>query len=624
VGTLSINNGGSYTGAPVLGVASVGQTDAAGFVYVQGSGSTWAIPGSYVLGAGAGPVTVNVNTNGTVTSGDVGIGQVSAGQLQIDGSASSWTSSGTITVGTGAKGRINLSNGGSVSAAALVVNAQGGVNATFNNSIQAANVTINNGFVQIGSGTFTTGSTTIPAGGIQLTNSNWTNSGSLYVGGDSLAAGSGSPAGVSIVGGSATVSGILKVWGPGQVTIDGNANVGLHDVDIEGGSLDVPSGQVSGNGGSMTVAGHGEYSLSMGDFNGNDFPSVTVNGALFNIQNGAITLHATQSLVATNGSYVVAGSGGVQVKSGATLSLADSTLTASSLDVYGGLTLSNATVNVNDFNLDGGTITALGPLPVQSEIRGFGTIAGNVQLAGGALNARGGALAVTGDISGYGVLVGAVSSATLTPTGKFVLSGNKNELGSQSAVLVSSGPAHLNGVLTSDGGTLTSASGIAIDAAGVMSGSITVHGDLTNDGLLDVGGDQIGLDAIYGNLTLDPSGTIRVQVGGTDPSDYDQIMVKNGNVSLGGTLDLEFVNGFLPKQGDQFNIFIDDFSGSFSNVEVSGLGDWNYTVAGGPTGVTLNSMSDAVAVPEPGAPALLALSIPGVLWLRRRGARRNG
>jgi len=279
-------------------------------------------------------------------------------------------------------------------------------------------------------------------------------------------------------------------------------------------------------------------------------------------------------------------------------------------------------VQMSSVTLDGGTITAATRLPID-HLQGHGTINGDVQLAGGDLAANGGGMAVNGNISGFGALVGNVTATSETASGDLTIADSHINLGSQSAVLLSQHAAQLSGHVYSNGGILTSAAGIAVTAAGVLDGNITVNGDVTNDGLINVGGDAIGLDTVYGNLVLDSAGTVRVQIGGTDPSAYDHIMVKNGNVTLGGMLDLVFIDGFLPKQGDTFNIFIDDFSGSFSGLEVEGLGNWQYSVHGGPTGVTLNSLADAQPVPEPGAFALLALAAPGLWWAHRVSAARR-
>ncbi len=620
VGILSISNGGTYTGAPTLGVPTPGSTDAAGYAYIQGAGSTWNISGPYQLGAGGGPAAANVTQGAAVHSGDLGIGENTAGQLAVNGSASIWSSTGVITVGSSATGIISVDQGGALSASTLTVNAQGKVRASSGGLIEARNVNVNNGgSIKINGVTLSTTSTTIGSGSMQLTNSLWNNTGTLYVGGDGNVASSGPASAVLIYGGSINVGSTLKVWNQSQIGVDGNATLNLHDVDIEGGSLDVLVGQVHGSGGSLTVAAHGEFGQRYGDFDSASFPSVTVNGAVLNIQNGGINLTAGQSLVVNGGGIARAVGGSFNVGSGANASVVNSTLEANQVQVAGNLTLDNPTLHIQVLNLNGGTITAPTPLAIDKSLDGHGAINGDLRLAGGDVVSDGGSLVVSGNVSGYGVLVGNVVAASVTPTGDLTVSGDQIELGVQSATLVSLAPTRLSGTLTSHGATITSASGILIDAAGIIKGDITIHGDVTNEGLIKVGGDNVGLDTIYGNLKLDPTGTLRIRIGGSDPSEYDRIMVKSGNVTLDGTLDLVFINGYLPKQGDAFNIFIDDFSGAFAHLEVSGLSDWQYSVAPGLSGVTLNSLSNAVAIPEPSTLIIsLILSIPGGLSIHRR------
>ncbi len=185
VGVLSIRNGGSYTGAPTLGIPTPGHTDAAGYAHVRDIGSTWNIQGPYFLGAGGGQGSASVEFGGKVYSGDLGIGENSAGHLGVTGNGAVWSSTGTITVGTVASGNINIENGGTVSASTLTVNGHGSVSATFNAMLQTANLNVNGGSLDIVGGILTTTSTTLTSGPMQLSNASWNNGGTLYVGGDS-------------------------------------------------------------------------------------------------------------------------------------------------------------------------------------------------------------------------------------------------------------------------------------------------------------------------------------------------------------------------------------------------------------------------------------------------------
>jgi hypothetical protein len=54
-------------------------------------------------------------------------------------------------------------------------------------------------------------------------------------------------------------------------------------------------------------------------------------------------------------------------------------------------------------------------------------------------------------------------------------------------------------------------------------------------------------------------GVLNIELGGTGPgADYDQLVV-NGQATLGGTLNVVLLNGYVPSSGDQFRILT--FSG---------------------------------------------------------------
>lgn len=571
-GTLTIQNGASVTSGSGSNTSIGGLNGSAGAATVTGFGSNWATNGLAVGGgngqgsliiSGGATVTstdyvANVNGTPTLISSSIGGGQSS---VQVIGNGSTWTLTGGLSVSPyGA------------STASLTVGIGSAVNIT--NTLEVNQ----GGTVQV--------SGTLNAATLNLCGGSFTQTGAVCIGGaNSL---------------PPTLGSQLTIGSSGQVTVNGGASLNVNNLDIEGGSLDIYGGQVNGSGGSLTIAAHGEYVQSTGDFNASAFNGVTVNGASLNIQNGSINVGSGQTLAATNGAIICAANGSINIGAG------------------GNLSVTNATLHTQSLTLDGGIITASTPLSIDSTLQGNGTVNGDLLLVGADVVANGGSLVVSGNISGYGVLVGNVSAASLIASGDLTISGNHNDLGSQSAVLLSTHAASISGALFSNGGAVTSASGILVAAGGDISGNITVNGNLENDGLLDVGGDAIGLDTIDGNLLLDNGGTVHIKIAGTDPSDYDHIMVANGDVTLGGTLDLDFIDGFLPKQGDEFNIFIDDFSGSFSQLQVEGLGTWQYSVTPGSSGLTLDSLSDATPVPEPKTLVLLAVGGLTLIVYRKR------
>jgi T5SS/PEP-CTERM-associated repeat protein len=631
--------GGSLVSGVTLNIGSTGPTPAS--VTVDGAGTQLNFPN---LSVGTGNGTLTIQNGASVTSGgsdntSIGALNGSTGAATVTGSGSNWTTNGLAVGGGSGQGSLIISGGASVTSTDYLANVNG-TSTLISSSVggsQSSVQVVGNGSTWTLTGGLSvspfggsTASLTVGAGSaVNIANTlQVSQGGTVQVDGTLNAAtlnmygGSFTQTGTVCIGGAnlppASVDDQLKIGSSGQVTIDGGASLNVNGVDIEGGSLDVYSGQVNGSGGGLTVAAHGEYVQSIGDFNASTFNNVTVNGALLNIQNGSLNVGSGQTLAATNGAIVCAANGSLNIGVGGYMSAINSTVNVSNLYVGGNLSLTNASLQAQSVTLDGGTIATSTPLSIDSTIQGNGTINGDLQLAGGTLVANGGSLAISGSVSGYGVLVGNVVTNSLTPSGDLTISGNHNNLGSQSAVLLSTHAASLSGTLNSDGGTLTSASGIVVAAGGAISGNITINGNVENDGLLDVGGDAIGLDTIDGNLVLDNGGTVRIKIAGTDASDYDHIMVVDGDVTLGGTLELDFIDGFLPMQGDEFNIFIDDFSGSFSQLQVEGLGTWQYSVTPGSSGVTLDSLSDAAPVPEPSTVVLLAVGGLLLMVYRKR------
>ncbi len=55
--------------------------------------------------------------------------------------------------------------------------------------------------------------------------------------------------------------------------------------------------------------------------------------------------------------------------------------------------------------------------------------------------------------------------------------------------------------------------------------------------------------SIDGDLALASSGTLRMELGGSAPNERDRLVV-NGELTLGGTLEVELINGYTPQVGD--------------------------------------------------------------------------
>jgi len=90
-----------------------------------------------------------------------------------------------------------------------------------------------------------------------------------------------------------------------------------------------------------------------------------------------------------------------------------------------------------------------------------------------------------------------------------------------------------------------------VQAGQTMGGSGQITMDVYNDGIVAPGYSPGKID-ITGNYTQ--SGTLLIELGGTDPgTGYDQLNV-SGQASLDGTLQLALYNGYRPSDGQTFDI----------------------------------------------------------------------
>lgn len=127
-------------------------------------------------------------------------------------------------------------------------------------------------------------------------------------------------------------------------------------------------------------------------------------------------------------------------------------------------------------------------------------------------------------------------------------------------------------------------------------------GTLTNLGLISAGTSP-GTIMVDGAFTQGPAGMLVVEVGGTAPGTFDVLTV-TGNVKLGGTLVLRFLDGYLPQPGDTFPFLTGKkLKGAFAAVVVENVApgfDFTLTPAGGALAVTAISAAEAPPCRDPG------------------------
>jgi hypothetical protein len=154
-----------------------------------------------------------------------------------------------------------------------------------------------------------------------------------------------------------------------------------------------------------------------------------------------------------------------------------------------------------------------------------------VDLAGGSAGAggfdlvAGGALAVNGNVTS----TGAVNLAAIGFTNNATISG-------AGGVSIDAG-----------GSTFTNSAGAVIAGSGTLDATGTTF---TNNGTLRPGGSgAVGTLTIIGNAAFGGSGAIEIEAQGSGMGQHD-VLVVTGSASLGGSLNVINVGGYVPANGD--------------------------------------------------------------------------
>jgi len=679
-GGLVIGDSGTGNSVSVeagAGVASAGSGVALGYnvgssgnsLVITGTGSTLTDTSDLVVGFAGSGNSVVVSNGGTLTNGQYTYGGViglNAGSTNnsvlVTGSGSTWNNSGALTIGSAGSGILTIADGGSVSAAEVVIAAETSAVGTLNFGSYGGGDTAGNflpSTISFGSGLGTVNfnqMNTIAATGFSGT-------GSLNQRGT----------GTTILTGSNSLAGTTTV-SAGRLVVDGQPSLGASSVTLTGGTLAL-SGSFSDfslglAAGSMLITGTGSSWNRTSDLSvGNASAGVSVivsNGATVT---GGAQVHLGPNTWATNNSILVTGSGSSWTNT-ATI-LVGATSSNNSLVVSDGGQVTaplyvgrDAGSNNNSVLVTGsgsslstglGNTTIIGYSGQGTLTVANGGIAtapqgalqiGLVPGSSGILNIGGfGANDTAGTVSAPGIAFGSGSGTinfnqadTATLSAVISGTGSVNQFGSGTTILT--GQNTFAGTTTVTAGTLLANSGSALGTSTVVvtdggtlggSGGIAGATTIASGGALIPGADGVGSLNFIGGLTLAAGSMTSFQIHST--SDFTSISLTGQSVTYGGSLLFNLID-FSPVAGDQFRVFNMTGgaleSGTFSSVVVGSsslLGTGNLW-SGSNAGVTyefdgVTGILSVQTVPEPATSALMAVAALAGVQLVRRQRRRH-
>lgn len=330
---------------------------------------------------------------------------------------------------------------------------------------------------------------------------------------------------------------------------------------------------------------------------------------------GTVTVNGSASLKANE----------IEVLQGTFAVENSATLIATSVGVYGTGNLvaeTGGVIDANQFAVSSGTaviqpgsaLTMTNPPPADGQV----IVQGNG-------SAHPGVLTIDGQLNNAGY-VGVFSDGTLTigngqtVTFSAALYGRADLRLNGGTVDVSKGqliigtplqPAGLGWVTVGTGGTLDGgwicpADSTATDCPPFSLyspiGSKVIGSVLNSDGTVSVG------DPTTINISQDfqqTSGTLDLQIYGTQPGQYDQLIAGGSIQITGGTVQFDFGNGFAPAAGNVFNLLTASGAVSISGATFTYQGlasGFNYTtgMSGGQFNLTAqNSVASTTSPPAP-------------------------
>ena len=310
-----------------------------------------------------------------------------------------------------------------------------------------------------------------------------------------------------------------------------------------------------------TIEGGG----SIGDSNP---VGITNSGTILANSTSPLTIVPDATLGFTNTGKLTVNKGSVLNIAGLFNNFSGTTLTAGTYSVTGTLEFQTANIATNaaSITLTGATAQILNSSTNTSA------------LAGLAANATTGSLSLQ-------------SGQVLTTATNFSNAG-KTTIGAGSGFSVGGSYTQTAGTTTVDG-TLTAPKGLILQKGSLL-GKGTLAAAVTSSALITPGDSSTkpAMFAVTGSYTQNSKAALNISIGGTSAGSYGQVAVSNG-VSLGGTLSIKLINGFVPTIGDTFKVVTGSaLTGTFSTVKGTSINSSeHFDVAYNPTAVTLTVVS---------------------------------
>lgn len=526
-GTLNVTSGGTVT-TTTNAYVSYGNAATANAT-VTGANSAWNISGFLEVGHD-GTGTLNVTDGGSVTAAQstaLGVTSSATGNILVSGTGSALNTGTAFYLGHTGAGNLTIASGGAVAAdnfnVGFAATGVGTLNLNSGGTLRIGGLTQGNG----------SGTLTLAGGTLEAINRSFSSSVPLVLASATNSTVSVSGLAVQLDGLISGAGGLTKT-GVGILTLGGN-NTFSGGTTLSGGSLHnaaLGSGAVTLAGGLLDLGGFSPTLPSV-VFNGGTFTNGSLeNATAFEVQSGSLSAALTGNAALTKttaGTFTLSGdntyAGGTTINAGTlTLGHANALGTgATSIATDGTLDLGGYVPSAGNLTLDGGTLQG-GSLSPTALTLNSGTVAATLT-GTGALTKSGGSTITLGGNNTYsggtalsgGSLVIAHNAAL--GTGTVAISNGAVIDASPLANLVFGGSGATQSVtVTGAGSQLYTANGLTFGNAGNSTVEVTGGASVTSLGTTSFGvGSGIGAGVVTGTgSVLEVSNTLNVGAfGGT-------------------------------------------------------------------------------------------------------------